>query len=603
MPYKNKAHFLPFVGYFVLVALTNWPLIININTHIVGRTFEDAFEVLWLLWWMEDAVIQQRVNPFYSPDIFYPVGWHIASGAQPGWFMLLLAPFTRVAGNVVAYNFTLLSTFVAGGFGVYLLVYQLTQQRLAAFLAGAVYITAPVLTVRMGGHLHTLFSMAFLPYATLSFYQVFSIQQRDVTSIVRTGILLALTILGHWYFLFIATIPLVVLSAFIPKKAEWREWGIRLILIDATTLILVLPFVLLTWSARRAMFPESGDFSLAASDIWGVSLDYLFAPNPNHPLWGDWLQRYFPVTGEHSIVSTGYTALVLAIIGLLFGQRQQTRPFVFMALVSLLLAMGPILQWHNARFLLSVPEPIAPTVQRLYPEISLPPDRVAVPLPGLFLYYWMPFFASVRVWARFVIPLILALAVLAGYGGTLILNRGWKWRFLLLLMLVLVVLEGLPAPYRAFTEVSQNDRSVNQWLAEQPAGATLIEYPRPWVDKLAMYSQSLHGQRVVNGYMSVEPDFLRHAAHQLGTWPDAEALDLLQQWQVQYIVISGVDSQEFAEILARIDRLPGLCHVQTFEDGFMHFTQTHLYVLRSKQENCSNSSRSQTILDPAGDIN
>lgn len=250
-----------------------------------------------------------------------------------------------------------------------------------------------------------------------------------------------------------------------------------------------------------------------------------------------------------------------------------------MAMVSLLLAMGPILQWRNARTLLSASEPVALMAQRLYPELSLPSDQIAIPLPGLLLYYWAPFYASVRVWARFVIPLMLALAVLAGFGGAILLKKGTKWRFVLALLLVLVVLEGLPAPYRTFTEVSQNERSINQWLATQPAGATLIEYPRPWVDKVAMYSQSLHGQRVVNGYMSFEPDFLRHASHQLGTWPNAEALDLLQQWQVQYVIVSGVDSQEFAKILASIDKLQGLCHIQTFQDGFMHFTQTHLYTL------------------------
>jgi hypothetical protein len=88
--------------------------------------------------------------------------------------------------------------------------------------------------------------------------------------------------------------------------------------------------------------------------------------------------------------------------GLLFGQRQQTRPFVVMAMVSLLLAMRPILQWRNARALLSTPEPVALMVQRLYPELSLSSDQIAIPLPSLLLYYWAPFYASVRVWARFV---------------------------------------------------------------------------------------------------------------------------------------------------------------------------------------------------------
>jgi len=99
MSSRYKIHSPPFVGYVVLVALTNWPLIININTHIIGRAFEGAFEVLWLLWWMENAVFHHQVNPFYTPDIFYPVGWHIASGAQPGWFMIRSSGCYSVNGN------------------------------------------------------------------------------------------------------------------------------------------------------------------------------------------------------------------------------------------------------------------------------------------------------------------------------------------------------------------------------------------------------------------------------------------------------------------------------------------------------------------------
>jgi hypothetical protein len=74
--------------------MLNWPLMLHLNSHVIGRPVDDAFEVLWQLWWMQLAVFDQHVQPFYTPDMSYPRGWYTASGAQPGWYFLALAPLT-----------------------------------------------------------------------------------------------------------------------------------------------------------------------------------------------------------------------------------------------------------------------------------------------------------------------------------------------------------------------------------------------------------------------------------------------------------------------------------------------------------------------------
>ena len=46
---------------FVLIVLgMNAQLVVHLSTHIIGRPFEDAFEVLWQLSWVRDAVLHQR---------------------------------------------------------------------------------------------------------------------------------------------------------------------------------------------------------------------------------------------------------------------------------------------------------------------------------------------------------------------------------------------------------------------------------------------------------------------------------------------------------------------------------------------------------------
>lgn len=586
-----RRHIPILLGFSVLVALVNLPLVTHIGTHIAGRTFEDALEVLWQLSWMEKVVFETHVNPFYTPDIFYPQGWYLASGAQPSWYFLLLAPLTHGLGVVTTYNLTLLGAFVLAGFGIYALTYSLTRRRLPGIIAGCVYISAPVFTLRLSGHTHIAFGMMFLPYAVLCFYRVFHHTQWQWRWIILAGLMLALTILSLWYFLFIATLPLIGFAFFVPASISGQERMKRLVMIGLVTILISLPFAGLTWNARQEMFPTGGDFSLAGSDALGLSLNYLVVPNLNHPLWGNWSREHFPVKGEQNAVSVGYTALVLAVLGIVFVKEKPQRAFLAMGTVALILALGSTLQWNNAQVTLPAAPPIAGILQRFYADIPLPPGRMAIPLPGLFLYHWLPFYASMRVWARFTIPWLLALAVLTGYGANYLLSKNRSWRYGLAVLGLLVIFEGLIAPYRDFTDIFKGYRAVDRWLAEQPAATTLIEYPRPYVDKNAMFNQSLHGKRVVNGYMSIEPDYLRAVTPQLGAWPvNPAALPILRDWGVHYVIVSGsVGKAEFQNtILPQIDALDGLCHVKTFDGGFMSFDQTHVYKVLSVAETCTN---------------
>jgi hypothetical protein len=76
-----------------------------------------------------------------------------------------------------------------------------------------------------------------------------------------------------------------------------------------------------------------------AADGQGARLNYLFAPNPNHPLWGEWSKRNFPIQGEQNFVSLGYVGLALAIVGVAFTKWRYTRLFAMMGIVALALSI------------------------------------------------------------------------------------------------------------------------------------------------------------------------------------------------------------------------------------------------------------------------
>lgn len=155
----------PVLFFVLLVALLQAPLVLRLNSHVIGRPFDDSFEVLWQLSAVAEAVFKTHTNPFYTPHVFYPQGWYLASGAQPPWYFVLLSPLTILLGPVVTYNLAILFTFIFAGLGVYWIVMTRTKMTVASLLAGCAYIAAPVFTLRMGGHMHMLFGMMFLPYA------------------------------------------------------------------------------------------------------------------------------------------------------------------------------------------------------------------------------------------------------------------------------------------------------------------------------------------------------------------------------------------------------------------------------------------------------
>lgn len=589
-------HLLAAIFFTALVLLINFPLTTHLDTHVVGRSFDDAFEVLWQLTAIEKAVFETQTNPFFSQDIFYPQGWYTASGAQPSWYLLLLSPLTAVAGPVFTFNIAILATFILAGFGVYRFVLRISDRQVPGLVAGCIYIAVPALTLRLGGHLNVMIAAMFLPYAADALHGLMGMPAAPIRSwpsaraIMLAGVFLAASILGHWYFLFIAPLPLVAMALFSPSPVAWRVRVLRLALAGGVTLTVLSPFALMTWHARNVMLPTGGDYSLANVVRQGFSPDYLISPNPFHPLWREQVATLFPIGGEWDAVSLGYGALALAIVGLLASPRLQVRPFFVMGVVSFILGLGPVLRWRGQMVVLSFPGWLGRWLANLTPELGLAAGQAAIVLPGLLLYRWMPLYSSLRVWARFNIPLALAVAILAGLGAAWLLSRGRAGRLLAGLLAVVVVFEGLVVPYMDFTPVAVNNRSANAWLAAQPAGTALIEYPRGWVDKLAMYSQSLHGLSVVNGYMSFQPTFLEKVNAELGKWPAASALPVLHDWGVDYLVLSGsTASPEFAdEILPATIAIDGLCLVESFPDAFGYpgLDHTYIFMITSEGESC-----------------
>src|SRR3989338_8306383 len=596
---KIKIHSLVLLGYFLIVLLFNLQLVLNINSHVVGNSFSDSFEVLWLLNWAKSSIFDLKTNPLYTEHVFYPHGWYLASSPQSVWYMLFFSVPVRFFGPVITYNILLLMTFIIAGFGVYLVVYHLIQNRFISFLSGCVFITAPFITLRLGGHLNILLGTQLIPYIILFVFRTFeSSGKKRIFWIILSSITLALSILGSWYFLFINTILLVGLLWYKSDISLLKKASV-LLAIYIFSIIIISPFIYLTFKANVDMFGRVTTFHLTDSDIFSLSIDRLFIPHVLHPIWGNIFGHIFPGRGEQDAVFLAYIAFFLAILGVLKTQISQTKPFVIMTITSLILSMGTTLYWNAKRVEIPLPYNMI-WISEKFDLNDITPGFVPIPLPGILLYYFLPFYNALRVWARFYIIFLLATSILVGFGCYYMSKKIKYHNIIFFLFLVILLIEHLIVPYKNFTAVSVNERkNVNDWLKNQPESTSIIEYPKPYVDKIAMYSQSLHGKKVVNGDLYHMPTYLEHMHGKLGMWPGKEDIAILRDWGIDYILVNGIESKNsisplnnFKEILPQIKSLCGLCYLRSYDEGFMiYYTETHIFRILQQGETCENKDR------------
>ncbi|MFH1084680.1 MAG: hypothetical protein V1772_02805, partial [Chloroflexota bacterium] len=137
----------------------------------------------------------------------------------------------------------------------------------------------------------------------------------------------------------------------------------------------------------------------------------------------------------------------------------------------------------------------------------------------------------------------------------------------------------LPYPY-GYTEV--RGQPVDEWLAEQPAGSAIIEYPleKTWYGWM-LYPQRVHGQPMAYGYGTFLPADYRLAATQLARWPDVETLALLRAWGIRYVLMGARSYGARWDAVARdMAALPGVERVAEFEDRPLYHGDRLLRLVR-----------------------
>ncbi|MDA1307454.1 MAG: hypothetical protein O2917_09360, partial [Acidobacteria bacterium] len=173
------------------------------------------------------------------------------------------------------------------------------------------------------------------------------------------------------------------------------------------------------------------------------------------------------------------------------------------------------------------------------------------PNAGLYtvLYHTLPAFSFLRAPARMGILVTLSLAVLTSLTVTWI-QAQWhtrtsahprtNWRWFALMIVCVAIAESWVGPLRL--EAAPRVTAAHRRLAVVPrAPVAAFPFFQGSVDRHRhteyMLLSTFHWQPLINGYSDFMPEDFFEATPTLQTFPSVEALDLLRQRQVRWVVV------------------------------------------------------------------
>ena len=528
---RSLKHLLALLLYSGLTLIMTWPAVSRLKVAILGDHI-DSYLNTWIIAWGIHKITAGELRSLFEANIFFPYPNTLAYSEHLLGIALLGVPVQLGFGqSVVTFNVLVLASFVLTAMAMYFLVWHLTRNGLAAFISGLLFAFFPW---RIGHIPHLqLLSAQWLPLTflflhrfikTRSFRDLFGAASFFILQFYSCGyyglflaffvgvfMLLAwwengsdrLRLLGKFAVFFLFSLTLI-LPGYLPYLKLRRDFGFTRPLEEAVFFSAdVLTFLSTPlenrlwgktlqpfWKPEGDLFMGLAAFLLTLMGLWAVTRrrKSLEQPSPipsskfgavrvlSRVVWGAalfffLLIIYLITVGGLSIPVGGLMLraeglknpililMILLTLGLLldrpFRERLisllprafslDSRFYCWLLVLSFLLTLGPIIRFNGR-------------------EITYG--------PYLLLYQWAPGFDGLRVPARFIVMLHLAVSVLSGFGLAWLFNRirATALRVLLgtaIALLVLVEYASFPVNMPS-VPTGRDFPPVYTWLSRQP---------------------------------------------------------------------------------------------------------------------------------------
>ena len=491
--YERIDYLIP-IAYVILTVIFTYPVAFS-RDKIPGPG-GDAYQFIWGFWWFKEALLS-FCSPYYTPYIFHPTGVNLAFSAVTPFNGLFSIPLQSAFGLISSYNILWIFSFIASGYGTYLLVKYLTSDRRAAFISGLIFMFCPYHFAHALGHVN-LTSIEWIPFYVL--FLIKTVKEDKRSNAIYAAIFLFLTAICSYYYLIyllVFTLMLLLYYLWVDKYSILkRDFLKRLSIMVIIFGLIFSPFaypILKEILIVKSNYMYGGGFVIYSADFLGFFIPSLF-----HPLFKDLVTPiYENFTGNTAEYTTfiGYTVLFLAALAIVKVKSKEIKFWLLSALIFFILCLGPLLHVNGI---------VSVTINGHAGGILLPYAILTK----------IPIISIARVPSRWDILLMLSLAVLAGYGLKYIFSRVTgnflkmnKKTALAVVFSCLILFEFLAIPYPMSSAKVPN---FYYSLATDPEDYAILEVPNlaPYhVAHEFMYYQTIHEKKLVCGFVSRTPDY------------------------------------------------------------------------------------------------
>lgn len=534
---------LPLVVLCALAIALTWPLARHPASTLPD--LGDPLDSAWRLSWPIHQLLHAP-RALLDANTFYPFQTTYLFDELILGVALVVAPVTVLTQNgALAVNVALLLAFAGNGLAMYAFGRHLTGSRVAALAGALPFAFAPFRFAHLG---HVGLSTAYwLPLALLFLDQ--TLLRPTWRAATLFGLCAAMQALSAQYYGFqLALVVALYLVWTLVRRRSLLHWGalarlaFAVVLAELVLLPVLLPYLGVkgTWAYSRG---------LEENELHSATASSFLATSPDNPLGG----RLAALARDALHVHTwniwlypGLGALVLALLGL---ARPLHRPppapgrpapapnlsgfFLLVLLFGAAMSLGPV----------------------LYPQVIDRVSGITRWMPYRAVFNLVPGFDAMRAPERFGNIFLLGLGGAVGFGVAAILDRvrgaGVADRFVglprlaggVLLAVLLPLLAGAEywhAPLHLATVPPPPP--VYAWLAAQPPGPVLelpLTIPADELNReqLRQYWSTFHWQTRINGSSDIVPRAYAALRQDLGAFPDARTLGLLQALGVRYLIV------------------------------------------------------------------
>ncbi|MEI6631164.1 MAG: hypothetical protein WCL25_00940 [bacterium] len=535
-----------FILFGALTFIMTFPLYFKINTHISGFFSTDEPSV-WYFWWLRYAY-QHHISTAFSSLVAAPFGldFSFVERVYPLWTALkkILAVHTN---EFCSYNLEVVSGFILSGFFAYLLVRYLTKRNLIGLFSGVIFAFCPYHFARAWQHL----GLAHTQWLPLYLFALFRLKEKVnkwniVFALISLYLIFAFDLYYAYFSIILSTI--FVLYFLYKEKKEGLKvsfWVAAVVLVNIALLFF-------------AFFPilRTININSSSANAWGIvrpfedlftqsarPLSY-FLPPSFHPLFGRITEGFVGTSlygtsfTEHSLY-LGWLPLVLALFVFKRWRRQKGEQakgeenfyigfFIVLALAAWLFSQPPWWNWFGLK----------------------------VYMPSFFMYKLLPMF---RAYCRFGIVVMLAVAVLAGFGLKYILEKLKKQKTKIavaVLACILLLFEFWNYP--PFKIIELKAPQAYSWLRNQAGDFAIAEYPIDinGPNELYKFYQTRHEKRIING--TIPGTYANAIAMKIARLSEADTAGNLSWLGVKYVLVhrEGYLNTELAEDAEELSKIP-----------------------------------------------